>query len=146
MQRPFTLRGLGPDQALVLVNGKRRHAGAVVAVNNSVGRGSTGVDLNAIPSAAIDRIEVLRDGAAAQYGSDAIADVVNIILKQNAPLTVSSTLGETSRGDGQVKELGGSWSHALGDRGYITLCGEYRDRARTNRSETDTRVQYFSKA
>ena len=146
MQRPFTLRGLGPDQALVLVNGKRRHAGAVVAVNNSVGRGSTGVDLNAIPSAAIDRIEVLRDGAAAQYGSDAIAGVVNIILKQNAPLTLSSTLGETSRGDGQVKELGGSWSHALGDRGYITLSGEYRDRARTNRSETDTRVQYFTKA
>ena len=146
MQRPFTLRGLGPDQALVLINGKRRHAGAVVAVNNSVGRGSTGVDLNAIPSAAIDRIEVLRDGAAAQYGSDAIAGVVNVILKQNSPLTISSTLGQTSRGDGGVSELVGSWSRALGERGYVTLSGQYRDRKRTNRAEADTRVQYFSKA
>ena len=114
MQRPFTLRGLGPDQALVLVNGKRRHAGAVVAVNNSVGRGSTGVDLNAIPSAAIERIEVLRDGAAAQYGSDAIAGVINVILKQNAAPTVSSTLGQTSRHDGQVAQVDGSYSRALG--------------------------------
>ena len=146
MQRPFTLRGLGPDQALVLLNGKRRHAGAVVAVNNSVGRGSTGVDLNAIPSAAIERIEVLRDGAAAQYGSDAIAGVINVILKQNAPLSVSGTLGQTSRHDGQVAQVDASWSRALGERGFVTLSGEYRDRARTNRSETDTRVQYFTKA
>ena len=146
MQRPFTLRGLGPDQALVLLNGKRRHAGAVVAVNNSVGRGSTGVDLNAIPSASIERIEVLRDGAAAQYGSDAIAGVVNVILKQNAPATLSATLGETSRHDGQVAQVDGSWSHALSERGFITLSGEYRDRARTDRAEADTRVQYFNKA
>ena len=146
MQRPFTLRGLGPDQALVLINGKRRHAGAVVAVNNSVGRGSTGVDLNAIPSTAIERIEVLRDGAAAQYGSDAIAGVVNIILKKNAAPSLSSTLGETSRHDGQVAQLDGSYSMGFGARGFLTLSGEYRDRARTNRSETDTRVQYFSKA
>lgn len=131
MQRPFTLRGLGPDQALVLVNGKRRHAGAVVAVNNSVGRGSTGVDLNAIPGAAIDRIEVLRDGAAAQYGSDAIAGVVNVILKRNAPLSISGTLGQTSRSDGQLAQVDGSWSRALGERGFVTLSGEYRDRART---------------
>jgi iron complex outermembrane receptor protein len=146
MQRPFTLRGLGPDQALVLINGKRRHAGAIVAVNNSVGRGSTGVDLNAIPAAAIERIEVLRDGAAAQYGSDAIAGVVNIILKQSAPPTLSTTLGMTSRHDGQVAQVDGSYSHPFGARGFITLSGEYRDRARTNRAETDTRVQYFTKA
>ena len=146
MQRPFTLRGLGPDQALVLINGKRRHAGAVVAVNNSVGRGSTGVDLNAIPSTAIERIEVLRDGAAAQYGSDAIAGVVNIILKQNASPSLSTTLGQTSRSDGQVGQVDGSYSRSFGSRGFITLSGEFRDRARTNRSETDTRVQYFSKA
>ena len=146
MQRPFTLRGLGPDQALVLINGKRRHAGAVVAVNNSVGRGSTGVDLNAIPSSAIERIEVLRDGAAAQYGSDAIAGVVNIILKTNAPLTIGATAGQTSRNDGDVAQVDGSWSRALGDKGYITLSGEFRNRERTNRAEADTRVQYFSKA
>jgi iron complex outermembrane receptor protein len=79
--RPMTLRGLGSGQVLVLVNGKRRHTTALVHVNNSPSRGDTGVDLNAIPAAAIERIEVLRDGAAAQYGSDAIAGVINIILK-----------------------------------------------------------------
>ena len=79
--RPATLRGLGPDQVLVLINGKRRHTTALVHVNGTVGRGSTGVDLNAIPVSAIERIEILRDGAAAQYGSDAIAGVINIVLK-----------------------------------------------------------------
>ena len=79
--RPATLRGLGPDQVLVLINGKRRHQSALVHLNGSIGRGSTGVDLNAIPISAIDHIEVLRDGAAAQCGSDAIAGVINIVLK-----------------------------------------------------------------
>src|SRR5262249_4688485 len=79
--RPASLRGLGPDQVLVLVNGKRRHTTALVHVNGTMGRGSTGVDLNAIPVSAIERIEILRDGAAAQYGSDAIAGVINIVLK-----------------------------------------------------------------
>ena len=80
--RPATLRGLGPDQVLVLVNGKRRHTSALVHVNGSIGRGSTGVDLNALPASAIENIEILRDGAAAQYGSDAIAGVINIITKK----------------------------------------------------------------
>ena len=83
--RPFTLRGLSPDHTLVLVNGWRRHQTALV--NNftyGMGAGSSGVDLNAIPSSALDRIEVLRDGAAAQYGSDAIAGVVNLVLKDGA--------------------------------------------------------------
>jgi iron complex outermembrane recepter protein len=82
--RPATLRGLGPDQTLVLVNGKRRHPTALLNLNGSVGRGSAAVDLNLIPAAAIERIEVLRDGAAAQYGSDAIAGVINIVLKSAA--------------------------------------------------------------
>jgi iron complex outermembrane receptor protein len=81
--RPATLRGLGPDQVLILINGKRRHTSALVHTNGTVGRGSTGVDLNAIPASAIERIEVLRDGASAQYGSDAIAGVINIILKKD---------------------------------------------------------------
>jgi iron complex outermembrane receptor protein len=81
---PAQLRGLGPDQVLILVNGKRRHTSALVNINGSPGRGSVGTDLNAIPSFAIDRIEVLRDGAAAQYGSDAIAGVINIVLKKDA--------------------------------------------------------------
>lgn len=92
--RPATLRGLGPDQVLVLVNGKRRHTSALVHVNGSVGRGSTGADLNAIPLSAIERIEVLRDGAAAQYGSDAISGVINIILKAKEGLDASVTYGQ----------------------------------------------------
>ncbi|MFN3596466.1 MAG: TonB-dependent receptor [Rubricoccaceae bacterium] len=92
--RPATLRGLGPDQVLVLVNGKRRHTSALVHVNGTVGRGSTGVDLNAIPPSAIERIEVLRDGAAAQYGSDAIAGVINIVLKNRPGIDAEATFGQ----------------------------------------------------
>lgn len=92
--RPATLRGLGPDQVLVLVNGKRRHTGALVHVNGSVGRGSTGVDLNAIPANMIERVEVLRDGAAAQYGSDAISGVINIVLKNSPGLDASLSYGQ----------------------------------------------------
>ncbi len=80
---PISLRGLGADQTLVLINGKRRHASSLMNANGTVGRGQVGTDLNAIPVAAIERIEVLRDGAAAQYGSDAIAGVINIVLKKN---------------------------------------------------------------
>ena len=92
--RPATLRGLGPDQVLVLINGKRVHTSALVHVNGSVGRGSTGVDMNAIPTTIIDRIEVLRDGAAAQYGSDAIAGVINIVLKERRGLDAAVNVGE----------------------------------------------------
>ncbi|MBK6391386.1 MAG: TonB-dependent receptor [Saprospiraceae bacterium] len=91
--RPATLRGLGPDQVLILVNGKRRHTSALVHVNGTVGRGSTGVDINSIPSSAIERIEVLRDGASAQYGSDAIAGVINIILKKDAGFDFEMSTG-----------------------------------------------------
>jgi iron complex outermembrane receptor protein len=80
--RPASLRGLAPDQTLVLVNGKRRHVTALINVNGTVGRGSAAVDLNSIPALAIDRVEVLRDGASSQYGSDAIAGVINIQLKR----------------------------------------------------------------
>ena len=91
---PASLRGLGPDQVLVLINGKRRHTSSLVNVNGTFGRGSVGTDLNAIPAAAIQRIEVLRDGAAAQYGSDAIAGVINIILNRTVnELTLTTTTG-----------------------------------------------------
>jgi iron complex outermembrane receptor protein len=92
--RPATLRGMAPNQTLVLVNGKRRHQGALVHVNGSVGRGSTQVDLNAIPASAISKIEVLRDGAAAQYGSDAVAGVINLILKETGGADLSVTYGQ----------------------------------------------------
>ncbi|MDX2303887.1 MAG: TonB-dependent receptor [Microscillaceae bacterium] len=89
---PATLRGLGPDQTLVLINGKRRHSSSLVNVFGTRGRGNTGTDLNAIPVSAIERIEILRDGAAAQYGSDAIAGVINIVLKKNTGEFTGSVL------------------------------------------------------
>ena len=88
---PAQLRGLGSDQVLVLINGKRRHQSALVNVNGTVNRGQVGTDLNAIPVSAIERVEVLRDGAAAQYGSDAIAGVINIVLK-NKPNVLSGSV------------------------------------------------------
>src|SRR5438309_2812914 len=103
--RPATLRGLSPDQALVLVNGKRRHVSAVVNINGFVGRGSEAVDLNAIPAGMIDHIEILRDGAAAQYGSDAIAGVINIVLKSTAPGDVTVQGGEYSTKEPQAGNL-----------------------------------------
>jgi iron complex outermembrane recepter protein len=144
--RPATLRGLAPDQALVLVNGKRRHTGALVNVNGSVGRGSAAVDLNAIPASMIERIEVLRDGAAAQYGSDAIAGVVNIVLKTTGPGEISSTLGQTSEGDGAVAQgaVDGGMSSPRGS--YFHAGAEYRGRGWTNRSLGDPRPQSFAEA
>jgi iron complex outermembrane receptor protein len=142
--RPATLRGLAPDQVLVLVNGKRRHNSALVNVNGSVGRGSTAVDLNAIPASAIERIEILRDGAAAQYGSDAIAGVVNIVLKQGGRREAMLSAGQTTEGDGRVLQVAGTGGRDLGERGYVTVSAEFRDRENTNRSLPDTRQQYFA--
>ena len=92
--RPATLRGLAPDQTLVLVNGKRRHTSALLNLNGSVGRGSSAVDLNQIPAVAIERIEVLRDGASSQYGSDAIAGVINIQLNKKPGVQTLVTYGK----------------------------------------------------
>ncbi len=99
--RPATLRGLAPDQVLLLVNGKRRHTSSLVNLNGSIGRGSVSTDFNAIPSAAIGRIEVLRDGASAQYGSDAIAGVINVILRHDTGWGGDISFGATGEGDGE---------------------------------------------
>jgi iron complex outermembrane receptor protein len=139
--RPATLRGLGPDQVLVLVNGKRRHNTALVHVNGSVGRGSTSVDLNAIPVSAIDRIEILRDGAAAQYGSDAIAGVINVVLRADANRSISGSLGQTNEGDGRVTQLQTNYGLGLGNNGFLHLSAEWRDRDSTNRARPDTTPQ-----
>jgi len=141
--RPATLRGLGPDQMLVLVNGKRRYNSALVNVNGTIGRGSTGVDLNAIPASMIERIDVLRDGAAAQYGSDAIAGVINIILKQTGN-EFAVTAGQTSEGDGDVGHGSLTFGVPFADDGFLQLGAEYRDRAFTNRTGLDPRPQYFA--
>jgi iron complex outermembrane receptor protein len=137
--RPATLRGLGPDQLLVLVNGKRRHQQALVNVQQTIGRGSAGTDINAIPLSAIQRIEVLRDGAAAQYGSDAIAGVINIVLKQGPGSQLSVAGGTTSKGDGDTISLSESHGYALGSSGgYVNLAVESRRRNETNRAGPDT--------
>lgn len=142
--RPATLRGLAPDQVLVLVNGKRRHASALINVNGSIGRGSGMVDLNAIPASAIERIEILRDGAAAQYGSDAIAGVINVILKQGAPNELGTTFGQTTESDGGVIQAAGNYALPLGGDGVLQLAAEYRNRGFTNRSAPDFRQQYIT--
>ncbi|HEX5723814.1 MAG TPA: TonB-dependent receptor, partial [Longimicrobiaceae bacterium] len=142
--RPATLRGLAPDQVLVLVNGKRRHQSALVNVNGTVGRGSTAVDLNAIPASAIERIEILRDGAAAQYGSDAIAGVVNLVLKSGGIAEALATAGQTTEGDGRVLQAAATVGRDLGENGFVNVSAEFRDRENTNRSLPDTRQQYFA--
>ncbi len=148
---PATLRGLGPDQTLVLVNGKRYHQSALVNLYGSRGRGNTGTDLNTIPAAAIERIEILRDGAAAQYGSDAIAGVINIVLKSN----VNSGSGNVSFGqfvtgrgkslnsekgkvlsntsDGATINANVNYGFALKNNGFINLTGDVLMKQKTYR-------------
>ncbi|MAC40085.1 MAG: TonB-dependent receptor [Maricaulis sp.] len=154
--RPATLRGLGPDQTLVLVNSRRRHASALVNLNGSVGRGSSAVDLNTIPVSAIGRVEVLRDGASAQYGSDAIAGVINVGLREaREGGQVTASFGQyatdiplvdqpRSASDGDTTSLSGWVGLPLGAEGFLTLSAEYRDREPTNRAGPDTRQQYPS--
>lgn len=145
---PASLRGLGPDQVLVLINGKRRHTTSLVNINGSFGKGSVGTDLNAIPTAAIKRVEILRDGAAAQYGSDAIAGVINIILntevnKVNGSVTTGAYSSKNSEGDidGETVQANASFGLPLGSKGgFINLSGSYDYRDYTDRSGTFTGV------
>jgi iron complex outermembrane receptor protein len=155
--RPFTMRGLSADHTLVLLNGKRRHHTAVIHYYGAgQAAGSSGVDMNAFPASAIERLEVLRDGAAAQYGSDAIAGVVNVVLKEGAFAPFFSVdLGEymTSEDnpaavptngdrpsfprDGRTIDVNGGWGFPLG-QGSVSLFAEYRDRDPTNRAGPDS--------
>ena len=161
---PAQLRGLGSDQVLVLVNGKRRHQSALVNVNGTVNRGQTGTDLNAIPVSAIERVEVLRDGAAAQYGSDAIAGVINIVLKKSIN-TISGNISygenntrydknyalgklnktatkDVSVQDGGTFQAGLNYGFNLNNKGFINLTGEYALREKSNRTGTYTGAVY----
>ena len=140
---PASLRGLGPDQVLVLVNGKRRHTSSLVNINGTFGRGNVGTDLNAIPVVAIERIEVLRDGAAAQYGSDAIAGVINIVLKDDAGLSFNASTGgyfssEIPEPDGNVDgenvQLSMNYGLPVGKQGgFVNFSGAFDNREHTNR-------------
>ncbi|RQO74854.1 TonB-dependent receptor [Pedobacter sp. KBW06] len=149
---PASLRGLGPDQVLVLVNGKRRHTTALVNINGTFGRGTVGTDMNSIPVAAIERIEVLRDGAAAQYGSDAIAGVINVVLKKVTPYSFSTSFGQSDTkalgrefNDGRTFQVDFSKGWAFkNDRGFINFAGQYLQRGFTNRGGLDTRPLLYS--
>ncbi|WES96181.1 TonB-dependent receptor [Chryseobacterium arthrosphaerae] len=133
---PVTLRGMGPDQVLVLLNGKRRHTTSLVNYQNTVGNGSVGTDLSTIPVIAIEKIEVLRDGAAAQYGSDAIAGVINIILKKNAGASASLTYGLSGRNDGDTYQAGVDYGTSLGKNdGFINLSLQLSHRGKTTRTQ-----------
>ncbi len=159
---PAQLRGLGPDQVLILVNGKRRHQSSLVNVNGTVNRGTVGTDLNAIPVTSIERIEILRDGAAAQYGSDAIAGVINIVLKKNEGLSANVSYGanmtsydknyvvkklnplysnapdKVSVTDGNTAQIGLNYGFKVGEKGFLNLTGEYTSRESSNRTGTYT--------
>ncbi|KRG62160.1 ligand-gated channel, partial [Stenotrophomonas humi] len=134
--RPAQLRGLSPDQVLVLVNGKRRHTSAMINVNGSIGRGSAAVDINAIPIAAIERVEVLRDGASAQYGSDAIAGVINIVLKgSGSGGSLAVDYGQYSAGDGNKYQLSGDTGISFADgRGSLHVAGQISQQDESNRA------------
>ncbi len=144
---PATLRGLGPDQTLVLINGKRRHQSSLINIFGTRGRGNTGTDLNTIPAAAIERIEILRDGASAQYGSDAIAGVINIVLKSSVEaFTGNVTVGAFNADpgadfdvaaaeayDGKTLNLNTNYGVRIGQGGFANITMDYLTKTHTNR-------------
>ena len=135
---PADLRGLGPSRTLVLVNGKRKNQSALVYINDTPGKGEVGVDLKSVPAAAIERIEVLRDGASAQYGSDAIAGVINMVLKKNVEYTtVNASSGITTEGDGFNFGVDFNTAINIGDNGgYLNFTAGYYEQEETNRAGT----------
>ena len=141
--RAFSLRGMGHDQVLVLINGKRMHHSALLHPFDPIGKGETGVDINTISMRAVERVEVLSDGAAAQYGSDAIAGVINIVLKSNVEKRVTTTGGKTDEGDGELFQVDINYGTELPNDGFFHFTAEVRDRADTNRAGLDNRQQYF---
>lgn len=140
---PSTVRGLGSDQFLVLIDGKRRHASSLVNVNGTIGRGSVSTDLDAIPLTAIDHIEIMRDGAGAQYGSDAIAGVINIILKdQTTTFSLQTAYQPTVAGDGDELAIGVNYGVGKGANSYLNFSTELRKRESINRAGEYTGTVY----
>ena len=138
--RPANLRGLPPDNILILVNGKRRHrAGVIAELGGSLSAGSQGADISAIPVLAFKQVEILRDGAAAQYGSDAIAGVMNFVLKDDADgFSVDARVGEFGEGDGELKQVMVNFGLPLGDDGFINVTGSFMEQEATSRSQQRT--------
>lgn len=148
---PATLRGLGPDQTLVLINGKRRHQSSLVNMFGSRGRGNTGTDLDAIPLSAIDRVEILRDGASAQYGSDAIAGVINIVLKKSinefsgglSSGAHSASIRTDRKFDGEEFNLAGNYGVSVGENGFLNVTLDYLRKGNTNRPADPKQYDIF---
>jgi len=139
--RAFTLRGMSPDQILVLVNGKRLHTSALLHVNGTIGRGSSNVDLDTIAPVSIQKIEILRDGAAAQYGSDAIAGVINIILKgAGHKNSVTVHAGQRQEGDGVLLETDAFVSVPMKYDGFVNITMEAKKQDQTDRGGPDQRL------
>ncbi|MDJ0919130.1 MAG: TonB-dependent receptor [Woeseiaceae bacterium] len=134
--RPANVRGLSPDNVLVLVNGKRRHRGSIISfLGGGIADGAQGVDISAIPSLALKQVEVLRDGASSQYGSDAIAGVINFVLRDDADgIQLVANYGSTYEGDGNNYNIAANFGLPIGDSGFINLTGEIRDVEGTVRS------------
>lgn len=142
--KTLSLRGLAGDHTLVLVNGKRRHNSAVLFINGTTQNGQSPPDLDLIPVSAIERVEVLRDGASAQYGSDAIAGVINIILKSSdSGLGATTLFGLTGEGDGETAQVSPYVGLPLGDGGHIQLSADARLQQRTDRGTSNTTTFYF---
>lgn len=131
---PADLRGLGPSRTLVLINGKRKNPSALVYINDTPGKGEVGVDMQSIPIGAVERIEVLRDGASAQYGSDAIAGVINIILKKDTESTIKGFSGITTRGDGFNYGFSANTGFNLFETGFLNVTTSYKEQEYTNRA------------
>ncbi|MBK6264016.1 TonB-dependent receptor [Marivirga sp. S37H4] len=138
---PAGLRGLLPSRTLVLVNGKRKNSSALVYSYVTPGRGEVGVDMKAIPTAAIDRVEILRDGAAAQYGSDAVAGVINLVLKKKSDPFINMGYNVTSEGDGQQYNFDTGFGVDILDKGYANFTFSYIDQQRTQRAGEITSLE-----
>ena len=137
---PADLRGLFPSRTLVLVNGKRKNASALVYSYVTPGRGEVGVDMKSVPSAALERVEVLRDGAAAQYGSDAVAGVINLVMKEKSDPFINTSFSTTTEGDGEQYQLEAGFGLNIMDRGYANFTFNYFDQSRSQRAGLVTSV------
>jgi iron complex outermembrane receptor protein len=134
---PYEIRNMGPSRTLILINGKRKNMSALLYTQTSPGRGETGADISAIPTDAIERVEILRDGASAQYGSDAIAGVMNIILKKNnSGGSVTLRSGITGKGDGEMLGISINNGSTVGDRGFINYTVDFSKVKLANRPGT----------
>ncbi|MCB0837269.1 MAG: TonB-dependent receptor [Bacteroidetes bacterium] len=140
---PISMRGLGPDQVLILINGKRFHTSSLINVNGTIARGAVSTDINAIPVSIIDHIEILKNGASTLYGSDAVAGVINIVLRKETGFTGGGfQVGTTEQLDGTYTKIHSNFGFDIGEKGYIHVSGQFINRDPVNRSGDYTGTVY----